>query len=219
MKTVYENFSSMVFPGFYESLLYNSDTLYHFEYGELPDGFCWEFVNNGYCKYTEAVCKEWVSIIKDELSVNSLNMKIGKFKRMWSPKEYNFMTDRISFEVSVNLNDLKRYCFKTRRAAFDTYLHKYWSSRDGFWSFIPNTVGAFEYRYKHSCNLCTKKDLIQIMIEWYLLESVDFEGVEETVLESQWELLSENVALQSTDDWSLWDYEYNDGYKPTKRIA
>lgn len=36
MKKIYENASCKVFPGFYESILYNSDTLYHFEDGYLP---------------------------------------------------------------------------------------------------------------------------------------------------------------------------------------
>lgn len=219
MKKIYENASCKVFPGFYESLLYNSDTLYHFEYGELPEGFCWEFVKGGYQNFCRETCEEWVYKMQDALdeSENPLNLKIGKYCGMWSPREYNFYTDKIQFRVEVNLNDLKKYCWKTCREEFNEYLNKNWSDRPGFWSFVPNNVYKFEHNYRIG------KDtdmLIDIMIEWYLLKFIDFESVEYGVLEDDYMRLSENVTLQSVEDWSLWDYEYGDnGYIPTKRIA
>ena len=223
MKKVYENFSYRVFPGFYESTLYNSDKLYWFDNDGLPKGFCWEFVDGGFQKYCKETCEQWVSNMADALENsryadhdNPLGLKIGKYCGMKSPKEYNFTTDKIQFSVDVNLNRLKEYCWKTCREEFDKYLSKYWSDRDGFWSFIPNNVAKFEWNYKHGKD---KDNLIDIMIEWYLLKFIDFEDVEYSVLESEYERLSPNITLQSEEDWSLWDYEYDgEKYIPTHKL-
>ena len=57
------------------------------------------------------------------------------------------------------------------------------------------------------------------MIEWYLLKFIDFEDVEYSVLESEYERLCQNIALQSEKDWSLWDYEYDgEKYIPTHKL-
>lgn len=58
MKHVYENFSCSVFPGFYESNLLNSDTLYWHDSETLPEGFCWEFVNRKMCSDKKTCIKE-----------------------------------------------------------------------------------------------------------------------------------------------------------------
>lgn len=220
MKTIYENWSARVFPGFYDSILYHSDLLYCWDSNETPEGFTWDFTEGGFGKYAKKMCEAWCKSIADNFTDNPLGLKVGKYRSMWSPKEYNFTTDKISFSVEVNLNDLKKYCLKERRDNFDAYLRKYWSDRDGFWSFIPNNARQFERDYRIGSTLCTKSDLIQVMVEWYLLEFVDFEYVEQETIEAQWEALYENITLQSEDDWSLWDFEYTDnGYKPTKKIA
>lgn len=74
--------------------------------------------------------------------------------------------------------------------------------------------------YKHGYNLCTKDDLIQVMVEFYLLENVDFAEVEYDVLENEWERISNNVILRKSDDWTQWDFEYGDnGYIATKKIG
>ena len=213
MKKVYENASCKVFPGFYESLLYNSDTLYNLGYGELPEGYCWEFVKGGYQNFCKETCEDWVFAMQDALENskyadhdNPIGLKIGKYCGMWSPKEYNFYTDRIQFNVEVNLNKLKEYCWKTCREEFDKYLFENWSDRPGFWSFVPNHIEQFVSNYKNDKD---KDRLIDIMIEWYLLKFIDFEDVEYSVLENDYERLYENITLQSEDDWSLWDFEYD----------
>jgi len=225
MKKVYENASCKVFPGFYDSLLYNPDTLCTLDYGQLPEGFCWEFVEGGYQSFCKETCEDWVSAMQDALENsiyanhdNPLGLKIGKYCGMWSPKEYNFYTDKILFNVEVNLNKLKEYCWKTCREEFDKYLYENWSDRPGFWSFVPNSVCGFEYKYKRGKD---KDMLIDIMIEWYLLKFIDFQDVEYSVLENDYERLYENITLQSEDDWSLWDFEYDNEkgrYVPTHKL-
>ena len=59
------------------------------------------------------------------------------------------------------------------------------------------------------------------MIEYYLLETIDFEDVLIEALDYQWENLHNNVTLQLEKDWSLWDYEYDNKtckYIPTKKL-
>jgi len=215
MKHVYENFSCTVFPGFYESLLYNSDTLYYHDSESLPEGYSWEFVEGGYEKFEKETCKEWVRAISENFEDNPLGMTIGKFKFLWSPKYYNFSTNRISFEVSVDLRKLKKYCFSSEREDFDRYLHEKWSDRDGFWSFVPNNVPEFMEKYKHD------KSLVDIMIEYYLLRFVNFEGVEYDVLEEDFSRIHEFITLED-ENGKLWDYEWDNKTEkciPTTMIA
>ena len=206
MKKIYENSSCRVFPGFYESWLYNSDTLCNFDSDVLPENYCWEFPDGEYQKFEKDTCEKWISAIKDSFDDNPLNMEIGSLKNLWSPRFYNFQTDRISFDVKVNLNSLKKFCFKDNREDFDKYLHEHWSSYDGFISFIPNSVFSFENDYKEGNGVSTLQD---IMIEYYLLKFVNFDDVMYDTCESEFERLHEHVALQNTEDLSLWEYEYD----------
>ena len=220
MKMIYENSSCRVFPGFYDSLLYNPDTLNDYSYGDLPDGYCWEFVKGGWQKFQKETCEDWVDAIKDNFKENPLHLKINNFYGINSPREYNFRTDRIQFGGEVNLNDLKKYCWVTRFEDFNRYLRETWSCRSDFISFVPNNVYDFEHKYKFGGER-NKDLLIAIMIEWYLLEFVDFEKVEYDVLENDYERISPNVTLQKIEDWSLWDYEWDnesEKYVPTHKL-
>ncbi len=223
MRKIYENSSCKVFPGFYESILFNSDTLYHFEYGNLPEGFCWGFKKGGYQSFVKQTCEDWVSAMIQNLKDNPLNVQIGKYRSIWSPREYNFSTDRIRFDVKFNLNELKKFCWKERRADFNDYLQKTWSSRSGFISFVPNNVVRFEYDYKNNDSKYkdNKDMLIDIMLEWYFLEYINFNDVVVETIEEDFIRISENVTLQSEEDWSLWDCEYDDKtdtYIPTHKL-
>ena len=54
----YTNWSTAVFPGFYESELYNSDTIYNInealDEGEPPV----DFTDDGYAKFCESVARQ-----------------------------------------------------------------------------------------------------------------------------------------------------------------
>lgn len=220
MRMIYENFSDKVFGGFYDSNLYNSDMLYSYEYDKTPEGFEWDFKENDFKNFCKETCMDYVDAIRDNFSENPIGLEVGKYRGMWSPREYNFYTDRIQFYVKFNLNKLKKWCFESVADKFDDYLYKNWTSCDGFWSFIPNSLRAFVNAYKHGYNLCTKDDLIQVMVEFYLLENVDFANVEYDVCENVWERISDNVILRKSDDWTQWDFEYGDnGYIVTRKVA
>lgn len=219
MKHIYSNSSCKVFGGFYESNLYDSDTLYNFERDELPKGFCWEFKKDGYEKFCKETCEDWVDAMNDNFDENPLEMEL-KYIGMWSPKYYNYSTDKLNLEVKVNLAKLKKFCWKDNRDEFDEYLNKHWSSYDGFISFIPNNVREFEEEYRIRSDW--KHDsLIDIMIEFYLLKYVNFDDVEMDCFENEYERLYNNITLQSEEDWSLWDFEYDNktqSYIPTHKL-
>lgn len=216
---VYSNWSGRIFPGFYDSILYSGDDLYYFNQGKTPDGFGWDFKDGGFEKFQKAICEDWTERISDQLAGNGIGLSV-KYKSLWSPSEYNFYTDKLNLSVKFNLTKLKRYCFKEQKADFDRYLQENWKSRDGFWSFIPCYLSTFKDAYRNGCDLATKDDLIQVMLEFYLLKEVNFDYVEEDVLEDKYTYLDENVVLERESDWTHWDFEYSEsGYVPTKQVA
>lgn len=63
-----------------------------------------------------------------------------------------------------------------------------------------------------------KESLIDVMVEWYLREYIDFEGVEMACLETEWERISGNVSLFD-ENYNQWEFEYNNGYVPIRKAA
>lgn len=217
MKMEYENWTARIFPGFYESIFDLREQLYCQSQTEAEDGY--ELEIKDFNQYQKDVCECWVDCLKDSLYDNSIDLEVGKFKELWSPREYNFYTDKITVNVKFNLNKLKQYCWKTRLEAFKEYLYKNWSSRDGFWSFIPNNLEGFKYNY----NSPKKYDLIAVMFEFYLLQEVDFEQVNiDTYYASQECLLLGNLCLADEKTWKkcemYWDNEV-EKYRPIKEVA
>lgn len=206
MKTVYENYSIHVFPGFYYSLFDPDEYLDNKSFSELPDGYSFEFRQGGYDKYQTAICQAWVEGLRNLYSEDfeAINLKILDFKGLWSPDYYNFITDKISFGVEFNLTKLKNYCWKNHADRFHEYLQKTWSSRDGFWSFIPNTLDRFKEEYKEPAERGT---LIDIMLEFYLLETVNFFDVNGYAYESVY--VEDFVCLKDLQG-NKWEYEWND---------
>lgn len=203
----YRNFSCKVFPGFYESILYNSDTLYNFEYGEeIPEGYYFDFTGDGWKKFKEETCKDWVYAMQDSFDENPIDMKIGDYHSLWSPREYNYTTDKIEFPVTFNLNKLKSYCWHKRKDDFNKYLYDHWSDRDGFWSFIPNNLERFKREYYENKS---KDSFLDVMVEWYLLENMDFDRVISRTMDNYFERIYENICLEKDGEWTHWNFWYN----------
>ena len=60
-----------------------------------------------------------------------------------SPQYYNYSTDDLSVKCSMpdaKLEQLEKLAYATKRSEFVSYLEKFNSSRDGFFSFMPNTI-------------------------------------------------------------------------------
>ena len=137
------------FPGFYESDLENGDTAYWAIKEELDyyrnecDTPCKELTEDDldfdYEKYREDVRGAWVDAWKDHapeivLSVDNVTM--------WSPRYYNFDTDRVYADVELREDwmDEMRHFIALNYDWLQERIHKDWTSYDGFCSFMSNDV-------------------------------------------------------------------------------
>lgn len=200
---IYENASSKVFPGFYDSILYDTDMLYHYENGLLPEGCEWDFTAESWEEYKVETMNAWVDSMNKNFEYNPLNVKL-KYKGSWSPQYYNYETDKIHLDVDIDEDKLKEWCLTENRDHFNQYLVKTWSSYDGFISFIPNSISVFEEQVDHD------SDLLEIMLEFYLLQNIDFEKVEYYVMEREWERLYDKVFIYK--DGKLYMPVYQEDY-------
>lgn len=209
----YENWSSKVFNGLYESIIFNSDTFYNMVDGvEIPEGFEPDFKPNGYEEMRQITLQSWCERIKEYTPDSLISLDYIKPVSMWSPSEYNFYTDCIRAEVKLDYRKLKKYCFTTHKQEFDEYLHKNFTSRDGFWSFTPNNIKDYKEKVQEN------KNYVDMMFEFFLRQEVDLAEVNIDIAYDVEEWLYCNHCLYGNGCY--WDFIYEDGkYTPTKKIA
>lgn len=170
-KIEYMNWSTDIFQGFYESGLYDNDKLYYISQEEDKE---YDFVNGGWTNFTETVARKVVDLLNDYCR-GGLIKKIT-FKELFSPRFYNFDTDRLILTVDCDWKGLVDYCYETS-ADFDKYLHDNFTSRSGFMSFVPNNITDFMNQLDDDF-----EKLSQVVIEYYLLNRID--DIDEYQLES-----------------------------------
>lgn len=161
MTIEYTNQSPLLFAGFYDSCLYNYDLVDEIAEYKADDSDM-EYDIQNWSDFQNSIaenCAEWLF---DHLPNHDI-IKNMKYKELWSPREYNFMTDRLTIDCEIDMDGLKNYCLQANRDKFNKYLHDNWSSYDGFISFIKNNVVDFE-----------QEPDTTIMIEFYLLNELDF---------------------------------------------
>ena len=119
-KCTYRNWSYKLFPGFYESNLYNSDSEYYANEFLSEDNIRYElknfdgFINDVAKKITERVYEPL--FIKDDQIIKSI-----KYNGLHSPRYYNFETDKILLDLEIDQPKLEKYCFITNKKDFDKY--------------------------------------------------------------------------------------------------
>lgn len=187
MKIEYQNWSTAIFEGFYESGLFDSDSLYDFD-NELPDGYEWdidfeEFQN----RIGEKAC---------EMLTESLSEMDFKFKGISSPKYYNYSTDKICAEVETNV-DLEKYAYETHESEFSKYLQDNFTSCDGFISFVPNNIAEF----KENPNL-------NVLLEFYILNEMDLEQYRYDLREEAYDYLMCNRYIVNSKTGKEVDFEW-----------
>lgn len=216
MKIVYENFSSHIFQGFYSGSYYSiNDILEDYSLNdELEDGQYYDLLSEYYKKIKNEIGENFVSNLKTVLP-NDIIKHIA-FSHIWSPREYNFYTDKINIEMNFNFLKLKKYCFQDKAEQFNKYLHDKWTSCDGFWSFVDNDIDRFKKRLEEK-----KDDYIQVMIEFYLLQNVDFTSLNMNVYEDANNIIIQYVCVYDTNKHGYFEFEFdeNDKVKITKQIA
>ena len=172
MKHTYNNWSYLIFDGFYESNLFNSDSLYDIEYMDRQEGYLAdneEYDIDNWQEFKKEVAESAVYQLLNTLENKDI-IRDMKLRDVYSPKYYNFETDSLIIDVNLNLRALKTFCFKTNKDMFNKYLKKNFTSYDGFMSFIDNNIRDFINTYKTST--CKDRE-INVMIEYYLLTQIN----------------------------------------------
>lgn len=177
MKTLkYTNWSTEIFEGFYESRLYNSD--------------CPMLTN--FSEFERRVGEYATDIMYESLPIPDFTLiKKMDFAGIYSPKYYNFETDRLIIEITYDDDALASYCFEHKRNEFDIYLRDNFSSYDGFHSFIANNVSDFKDQMEDEETSGWSNRCSQVMLEFYLLQTLDFEDVRDKVAEFAYEAMYE----------------------------
>lgn len=174
----------VIFSGFYESLLYNSDSEYDFNYNE----------KDGFAHYMECEIDDFGAFCKDVC--DGIVVEIGKYlvdddiclsctyDQMTSPKEYNFYTDRLWMNLDI---DIYRVAFQVwydeeMHKNFDEYLRRKYTSCDGFWSFVKNEIGDYFEEWEH----------LDVLVDYWLLTKI----------------YGEKNIVKAIEKRDLTDYEY-----------
>jgi len=156
-----------IFCGFYESVLWNSDSEYNWNYDERTNAKNPERYVNREVKDFNAFCNEVCEGIAEEIGGLLVDGEICtecEYVSMSSPREYNFTTDKLNLRLKIDLDLLKGELISNAelKRGFDKYLHEKYSSYDGFISFVENNVdGYFE-----------KGEYADVMIDYWLLTKI-----------------------------------------------
>ncbi len=171
LKTVlYKNHSCEIFPGFYESILFNSDSEYYANEVLQDDDQKTEYELKDFGGFTNEVAKKAADLLNEAIVFEDSIIQSIDFEGLSSPKYYNFETDRLILKVKLDQRKLELYCFRQEKEAFDQYLKENFTSYDGFCSFIANNVNVFKNQYIEE----GKKDrTLDIMIEFYILKQFE----------------------------------------------
>ena len=137
------------FCGFYESPLYNCDTLYwettenEMEYWR--DRFDDETLTANdldidFPRFTEECAKAYMDAFFNNADCPGF-IKSMEFSKIVSPSYYNFETDRlfVNVEFEEDWRDKVKTFMDENKEWLTERIKKDWSSRDGFFSFMNNT--------------------------------------------------------------------------------
>lgn len=143
------------FPGFYESALYNSDTLYwettedemvYWREKFDDETLTADDIDIDFTRFKEECSKEYITVFHDNQDCPDF-IEDMEFSRLSSPRFYNFETDKLF--VNVVLSDDWRDKVKTFMDGHKDWLteriSKDWTSYDGFMSFMSN---KYDYWYE-----------------------------------------------------------------------
>lgn len=160
----------VIMPGFYESTLFSSDTVY--EENRQIEEDCKEngeeYVEhdiNDFTAFQNAVCERITDnliapmLMEDENLCDSV-----KFKEVSSPAYYNFTTDKIVLDLNIDIDYLKNLIRSDKEMydGFNKYLKEKYTSRDGFMIFVENEIEAY----------FEADDYQDVMVDYYLLTKI-----------------------------------------------
>lgn len=192
-KMKYINWDTTIFAGFYDSILYSSDMLYDLSQcdDELQENEYYDFYddeqgNYTYKLYEQAVSKECVKALLNNLCQGSKNIiQDMQFIALHSPAYYNFETDKLEIEITLDWDKLLIWT-QENCGAFNEYLHDNFTTRDGFTSFVPNNYNEFMHDLHDDF-----ERLSQVVIEFYILQNLDTDSYEQDCIEIAGDLIRE----------------------------
>lgn len=193
-KMKYINWTCAIFPGFYESDLYNSDTLYNINYSQDEGDPELDFYEGGFDEYCQSVAKQAAELLACDLDQDQEIIKESRFVALHSPRFYNYETDKIECELDLDWPALLAW-IKKNLDSFDEYLKNNFTSRDGFWSFVPNNAKEFFNDLDNDFDR-----LSQVIIEYYILEHLDLDLWREHLWEIASNTIYQYLEPVTTDD-------------------
>ena len=164
------------FCGFYESPLYNCDTLYwetHDEdnmeyYREVfeDDTLTEDDLDIDFKRYTHDCCEFFVDAFYNNVDCPDF-IEGMEFSEMTSPRYYNFEIDRVYANVNFaeDWRDKVKSFMDENKEWLTKVIAEDWTSRDGFWSYMENT---FDYWYDELQNDEPDVRYIGIMIGYMM---------------------------------------------------
>lgn len=198
----YINWDTKIFFGFYDSILYSSDTLYNMSCdNELKDDEFYDFYddeqgNYTYSLYEQAVSRECVKALLNNLCQGSKNIiQDMRFIALHSPAYYNFETDKLEIEITLDWDKLLIWT-QENCGAFNEYLHDNFTTRDGFTSFVPNNYVEF-MEHLHTDDF---ERLSQVVIEFYILQNLNYDSYYQDCAEIADRLIWDYVKIIKNDD-------------------
>ena len=108
-----------------------------------PEYFWDNFKNDLYVKRISELAGDYLN---GKHEFNGVEITI-KCKHIFSPREYNFATDELVLDITYNKRKLLKFA-KDEREDFNTFLHKNYTSYDGFMSFTANNYDEWLEDFK-----------------------------------------------------------------------
>jgi len=185
----------VIFPGFYESWLYNSDSEYDFNYNDKGNfEHYMECEIDNFKEFEVDVCKGVADVINDILSDGEFVENV-EYADMSSPHEYNFSTDHIHLNVDVNLFRIACNVWYDEKLheGFDKYLHEKYSSCSGFISFVENNIEAYFDEW----------DYLDVLLDYWMLTKI----YDETdVVDKHYDLSGYEYDIIEVADQEMWNH-------------
>ena len=141
------------FCGFYESPLYNSDTLYwettedEMEYWRErfdDETLTADDLDIDFPRFKEECAKEYMDVFFNNADCPDF-IKSMEFSEIVSPRYYNFETDKlyVNVEFEEDWRDKVKTFMDENKEWLTERIKEEWSSRDGFCSFMDNTYDGW----------------------------------------------------------------------------
>ena len=149
--------------------------------------------------YTRTACEGITEVLRPILEREPFCEGV-RYDGMSSPRYYNFSTDKLIVTMQLDLDELKEWVLSddTRRESFDEYLHKKYTSYDGFISFVSNNIDDyFNESYE---------EYPDVLVDYYVL--VDIIGDDDIVsgLEHHTDLLPYEWDILDAADEAFYRY-------------